>query len=140
MDQAEVSAHLSRKMTEMAVACGKRFQGYPEDVAAIAAFVEAEMKGQELPGAARDRDTFVAATFERLYPKMLASETCRQAVQNMIAADGGENPFSHHDSNPQYRINTELADALYLSGSALMGSILMVTAGESGGSIAQREH
>lgn len=138
MNQADVPAHLSQKVTEMAVSCGKRFQGYPEDVAAIAAFVEAEMKGQKLPEVARDRDAFIAATFERLYPKMLASEPCRRAVQHMMEADGGENPFPHHDSDPQYTIDTGLADALYLSGSALMGAILMVTAGESGGSIEQR--
>ncbi|MDR6227552.1 hypothetical protein [Desmospora profundinema] len=141
MNRTDVPAHLGQKMTEMAVSCGKRFQGYPEEVATIAAFVEAEMKGQELPGAGRDRDAFLASTFERLYPKMLQSEACRQAVQTMMQDQAGEKAFAHHDEDPHYTIDQKLADTLYVTGSALMGSILMVTSGESGGSIEERmEH
>lgn len=138
MKQTDVPAHLGQKMTEWAVTCGKTFQGFPDEVATLASFVEREMKGQELPGMHRDRDQFLAATFERLYPKMLASESCRQAVKAMMQERGAEQAFAHHDERSQYTIDKRLAEVLYVTGSALIGSILLVTAGESGGSVEER--
>ncbi|PTX58870.1 hypothetical protein C8P63_11452 [Melghirimyces profundicolus] len=140
MIQHDVPHEMGDKVTDMAVNCGRLFQQAPGELARIAGFVEREMKGQNLQGASRNRDEFVAATFERIYPMVLSSKECRQAVENMM-----KNHSRHHGQdleltadNPQYAIGPALAEALYLTGSAVMGSILMVTSGESGGSIEQR--
>ncbi|EGK09510.1 hypothetical protein ACFQ5F_00255 [Kroppenstedtia eburnea] len=142
MIEPNVPREMSEKMAKMAEACGLYFRNSPAELAEIAAFVEAEMKGQELPGAARNRDEFVGRTFERLYPMALASDRCRQAVENMMHKQNGSqtrSPFARREENPQYAIDSTLAEALYLTGSAVIGSILMVTSGESGGSIEQRQ-
>ncbi|GGA48781.1 hypothetical protein GCM10007416_22440 [Kroppenstedtia guangzhouensis] len=142
MTETNVSREISKKMAKLAESCSSYFQNSPAELAEIAAFVEAEMKGQELPGAARNRDEFVGRTFERLYPMALASDRCRQAVENMMHKQKGapnRSPFSPREESPQYAIDSTLAEALYLTGSAVIGSILMVTSGESGGSIEQRQ-
>lgn len=140
--KADVPRELSGKMAEMAESCGHLFRESPDELTEITAFVEAEMKGQELPGAARNRDEFVARTFERIYPLVLASDPCRQAVESMMQKQPdsrNHSPFAPREADPQYEIGSTLAEALYLTGSAVMGSILMVTSGESGGSIEQRQ-
>ncbi|MFD1427078.1 hypothetical protein JOD24_003397 [Kroppenstedtia sanguinis] len=142
MIESNVPREMSEKMAKMAEACGSYFRNSPAELAEIAAFVEAEMKGQELPGASRNRDEFVGRTFERIYPMVLASDRCRQAVENMMhKRNGSQNrsPFARREEDPQYAIDSTLAEALYLTGSAVIASILMVTSGESGGSIEQRE-
>ena len=143
MTETNVSREISKKMAKLAESCSSYFQNSPAELAEIAAFVEAEMKGGELPGAARNRDEFVGRTFERLYPMALASDRCRQAVENMMHKQKGaptRSPFSPREESPQYAIDSTLAEALYLTGSAVIGSSSgLVTSGESGGSIEQRQ-
>src|SRR5699024_11886893 len=62
--------------------CGAAFRQMPEELARITAFVEAEMKGQNLPNAPSNRDEFIATTFARMYPLVLSSDECRQAVED----------------------------------------------------------
>ncbi|OYD06755.1 hypothetical protein [Paludifilum halophilum] len=133
----DVPKELAAKIAEMNASSSRLFAESTEDLSKIVSFVEEEMKGQNLPDAGRGRDAFVASTFEQIYPKVLNSDTCRQAVENMMRKHpsyGDSQPFAHRDENPNYAIGPALAETLYVTGSAIVGSILMVTSGESGGS------
>ncbi|QKG85440.1 hypothetical protein GXN76_13915 [Kroppenstedtia pulmonis] len=133
---SDIPRELAGKISEMAHSCSRLFEKHPQELATITAFVEEEMKGQHLPEDTDNRDEFVAASFQHIYPKVLGSDSCRQAVEQMM---GGSDPFTHHDENPNYTIGRDLAETLYVTGSAVVGSIMMVTSGASGGSIEQRE-
>ncbi|SMO94315.1 hypothetical protein [Melghirimyces algeriensis] len=142
MEDQQIPRKISEKMTDMTAHCGHLFQQSPDELAQIVSFVEAEMKGQDLPPVSRNRDEFIAATFERLYPMVLSSDDCRQAVESMLKKRPDlrqHQPLDHHDDYPHYTLDPALTETLYLTGSAVMGSILMVTAGASGGSIEQRQ-
>ncbi|MFC4075324.1 hypothetical protein [Salinithrix halophila] len=134
MIQHGVPQEMARKMGKTALSCSRLFERCPDELATIAAFVETEMKGQDLPNAGQGRDAFIGATFERIFPLVLHSAECRRSVENMMQQHpefSGSDLFAHHDENPNYTIGPDMAEVLYLAGSAVFGSIVMVTSGET---------
>jgi hypothetical protein len=138
MIEHNIPQELARKVQDMADSCSRIYQQSPQEMEQIVRFVEAEMKGQHLPEAARGRDEFVADTFQQMYPKVLQSADCRNAVDHMLRKAGmtdGSSAFAGWEANAQYAIDPKMAEALFVTGAAVMGSVLMVTSGASGGAI-----
>jgi len=133
MIEQNIPEKMGGTIAGMTATCGAAFRQMPEELARITAFVEAEMKGQNLPNAPSNRDEFIATTFARMYPLVLSSDECRQAVENMMKKSGvGDgSALKLQEGNPQYAIGPERAHAMYMTGNAVMGAILLVTAGET---------
>ncbi|SDX33838.1 hypothetical protein SAMN05444487_11476 [Marininema mesophilum] len=134
MIQHGVAQQMAEQTAQMTAHCAQLFTEGTDELTGIVAFVEREMKGQDLGMVASNRDEFIGETFRRLFPMVIQSEECRDALANMTNVHPqfpGISTMEKHDAEDHYRMDTGMAEVLYTVSSALIGTILMVTAGHS---------
>ncbi|SFS89728.1 hypothetical protein [Marininema halotolerans] len=134
MIQHDFAQQMAEHTAQMAAHCGQLFTEGTDELAGIIAFVEQEMKGQDLSIGARSRDEFIGETFRRLFPMVIQSEECRDALASMTNDHPqfpGISMMEKHDAEEHYRMDLGMAEVLFTISSALMATILLVTAGQS---------